>query len=102
MSRIDRGTSRLAVPLRLLSGAAAIVAALTVVSVALATHPYDSIYPTANANWTCPSGGGTPIAGGVYCQTDDTSMSFWIADGASTSEICRFGACSTTSTATQS
>ena len=83
----DRGTSRPVVPLRLLSGAAAIVAALTVVSVASATHPYDSIYPTANANWTCGSGGGTPTPGDVYCQTDGTSMSFWIGGHASTSEV---------------
>lgn len=71
---------------RVLLPLSVLVAALVVASVASATHPYDSIFPTANASWNCTSGGGTPEPGDVYCQTDDVSLSFWIAGGASTSE----------------
>lgn len=53
---------------------------------AAASHDYDSIFRTANTNWDCSSGGGTPGVGDVYCQTDNANYEFWIADGPSASE----------------
>jgi len=44
------------------------------------------MYTTSNANWTCLSGGSTPNAGDIWCQTENATYDFWIAGGSASEQ----------------